>query len=742
MSKSKLLLFIVCICVLLMSLTCPANAQTATSAAEQLLTVIPDDVVGFIATSGGDELKPAFEKTILGRIWNDAGVKTFREAVKKELLTKAVRDMPQLNDEGVNLIESIIHQVTARPLVIGVAQKSTAPGSEAYGFAILDAGTRKAEMDASMAKLESFADQGDIGEIQVGSAKMHGPKNATGVPGYWGWVGNYFVFALNDGEGLAMKYLQNQGNRPVPDCLRDVPGSGDALILHINREKVFNVLRPIARIEGEQEFAAIEAVIKELGLDNVKSLTQRVGFDGPDIVGNCLLEMLQPRAGLFSNFKTINLSMFDMADPGAINATAINCDIGGIYDTAMNAAKTVIGDDFIEVEEGIAAVEAELNVKIRKGLLESLAGPMLFYAMPGGATMQSPQGGFVIIAELKDAKLWEDSLTALGKFAAEKSEGMVQVSSQVQDGRAVHTWAVMPLAMAQIMPTWTVIGDKVVIGSNPAMLTSAINQINSGTTSIRSTDGFRKVTSKLPDNLISFKYTDSKLQFTQLTTALQQFWPMATMFASNAGLKLPFVLPQLSHIAQDMGPSCQYSWFDAQGLRSHYRGAGIEPSLGAVAGGAVGAGILMPALARARQQGRNAVSMSNLKQLGLAVLMYAEEHDGKLPDSFEQAKQYYNDSKVLESPLKPKDFDGPSYIYIPGHKISDQSPPRHKTSDQSPATKIIIYENPAYLKDEVNVVFLDGHVEKMQKDRFLETLEATYKQLGREMPEIKFKGSQ
>jgi len=732
MSKVKMLLSIVCTCVLLINLTCPANAQSATSAAEQLLSRIPDNVVGFAATSGCDELKPAFDKTILGRILNDAGVKTFREAIKKELLAKAVQEMPQLNDEGVNLIENIIRQVTARPLVIGVAQKNTTYGSEAYGFAILDAGPRKAEMDALMAKLESFADEGDIGEIQVGSAKMHGPKNAIGVPGYWGWVGNYFVFALNDGEGLAMKYLQNQGGRPAPDCLRDIPGSGDVLILHINRQKVFDVLSPIVRTGGGDEaFTAIEALIRELGLSNVRSLTERVGFDGTDIVGNCLLEMSQSRTGLFANFKTINLTMFDMADAGTINATAVNCDIGGIYDTIMNTGRTVIGDDFKELEGGIAAVEAELNLKIRKGLLESLAGPMLFYTVPGGATIQSPQGGFVIIAELKDKKLWEESLEALGKFAAEKSEGMLQVSSQVQNGQTVHIWAVMPLAMVQIMPSWTIVGDRVVIGSNPTMLTSAMNQINSGTKSLRDTDGFRKVTAKLPDNLISFKYTDSKLQFTQLMTVLQQFWPMATMAASNAGLKLPFVLPQLSHIAQDMGPSCQSSWLDAQGLRSHYRGAGIEPSLGAAAGGAVGAGILMPALARARQQARQVVSMTNLKQLGLAVIMYADDHDGKLPDSFEQAKKYYSDSKVLESPLKPRDFAGPSYIYVSGHSMKSEYAAR----------QIVAYENPEYCQDTINTLFLDGHVERMQNDRFLETLDATYKQLGKEMPEIKFKGS-
>ncbi len=41
-------------------------------------------------------------------------------------------------------------------------------------------------------------------------------------------------------------------------------------------------------------------------------------------------------------------------------------------------------------------------------------------------------------------------------------------------------------------------------------------------------------------------------------------------------------------------------------------------------------GILMPALNRAREQGRRAACLSNLKQLQLAWLMYNDENDGKI----------------------------------------------------------------------------------------------------------------
>ncbi len=142
----------------------------------------------------------------------------------------------------------------------------------------------------------------------------------------------------------------------------------------------------------------------------------------------------------------------------------------------------------------------------------------------------------------------------------------------------------------------------------------------------------------------------------------------------------------------------------------------------------MGAGILMPALARARQQAKHVVSMSHMKQIALALIMYADDHDGTLPESFKQAQKYYGDSKILDSPLKPGDFDGPSYIYVKGHSLGVESA----------AKQIVVYENPEYLRDKITVLFLDGHVERMTRDRFVSAIEATYKQLGRETPEIKF----
>lgn len=722
--------FGICVLLLLVSLFCFVSASAAAvSSAEKLQVVLPDDVLGFVATSGSDELKPAFEKSILGRMWNDPGTRGFYRSVKQAILNKIKQEIGDPNDAKIiDAVESLVKVALKRPIVVGVTPKDIKDGDGVYGFAILDAGQAKGQIASAIAKIEAFADSNEIIDVKVGAYTMHGPKDKNEHPGYWGWVGNYFVLAVNDEQGLAIKHLQNEESnisRLTADYLSTVPASGDLLAVYIDRERIFNVLDAVARKQGEvEEFNQVKAVIKELGLDKVKTLVSRVGFSGSEMVVEEFTELSGPRTGLLANLKTLDISMFDMVHASAMNAVAWNCDIAGVYDTVINAIEVVEPN---QVQSEIAEFESEAKFNIRKGLLESIAGPMVCYTLPKGAMMEAPQGGGVLIAKLKDPSLFEKTMTAMETYAAANSDGMLQVSSQVKDGNTLHTWAVMPLAMMQVMPTWMVTDDKVVIASNMSVFNLAVKQIDSGTGAITSLEGYKKVTANLPENLLCLRYADSKLQFSQMMMSVQQFWPMVTMMASKEGVMLPFVLPSLSQIINEMEPSCSYCWFDSWGLRSRYRGTGVElaPS---VAGVSLGIGIMMPALARTRQLAQATVSASNLSAIGKACLIYANDYDDKYPPNLEELIEKSDLlPECLESPRKPKGFDGPSYIYIAGQTVLARP------------DNIIVYENPAFCRGQINVLFNDIHVEKMSKEDFMEKLEATYKRLSREMPEVKFK---
>jgi prepilin-type processing-associated H-X9-DG protein len=209
---------------------------------------------------------------------------------------------------------------------------------------------------------------------------------------------------------------------------------------------------------------------------------------------------------------------------------------------------------------------------------------------------------------------------------------------------------------------------------------------------------------------------------------LQQLWPMVMMISAQAGIKLPVMVPSLGHITGHIEPSCEYSYVRAEGVYSHYRGAGIEMSLRSVAGTAFGMGVLMPALARVRELAFRMTSGTNLSAIGKACRVYADDHEDKLPPDLETlVKEVDLPAKCLESKRRPAGFDEPSYVYVTG-----------QTLDMYPGN-IVAYEDPRYCLDGVNVLFLDSHVEFMKPASFRRELKATYERLGRDVPAIRFR---
>ncbi len=723
---------------LLLPVGCAKKDKPAAAPQEQtpplgLMTVAPDNVLAFVAGGGCDNLKGAFEKSILGRIWNDPEVQTFFNTATEQLLAKVNEEILDANEaQFPSIVLDFAKLAINRPIIAGAAMKESEDGPPVYGFAILDAGEKKPEIAAALDKLEALDKEGDIVEVEVGPFKMHAPADDRGVPGYWGWVDNYMVLAINDPNGLAIKYLQ-QPRAAAPDNIRQVPTVNDIFTLYVDCQKAADVAKTVAdRESASDRLAVIATVIEKLGFNSVANLTSAARFAGSDLLVTESIEMPEPRTGIFASLRPVNLKMFDMVDARAVRAGAVNCNIAAIYDTIMAAIEAGAPGVSAKIDKKITEIQSEMKVDIRKDVLGALAGPAVFYSIPGGVIMEAPGGGFVAIAEVKDGKLLDKALASLGEFASTEAEDAVRINSQPQDGgRTLHTCVIAPLAMMQVMPCWMVVDDHILIASNPVLHKLALARLTSPRSapkSIRTTEGFKKAAAGLPGDLVYISYTDSKVQFKQIMLALQGVWPMVNMFAAKADIRLPAMLPSLTGIIEDMGPSVQYSWFDDKGLHSIYRGSGVEVSAGSIAGVALGMGIAMPALARTRQIAYRLHAGTNLSGIGKACLIYANDYDGKLPANLEELIEKAELSpKSLESKSKPKDFDGLSFIYIPGQ------------TDNMDMRNIISYENPAFLSDGTNVLYMDGHTVWVKPDEFLRDLEATYKRLGKEMPEIKFK---
>ena len=118
----------------------------------------------------------------------------------------------------------------------------------------------------------------------------------------------------------------------------------------------------------------------------------------------------------------------------------------------------------------------------------------------------------------------------------------------------------------------------------------------------------------------------------------------------------------------------------------------VSQFLGSVA---PSAGMLLPALNNARNKARSVNCISNLKQLGLGILMYANDHEDLLPADLKAiVKQAYIQPAVLNN-----------LIYVgPYEKVKT-------TQIRRPSTYVVAICNRSEHNGILNVLFLDGHVE-------------------------------
>lgn len=142
--------------------------------------------------------------------------------------------------------------------------------------------------------------------------------------------------------------------------------------------------------------------------------------------------------------------------------------------------------------------------------------------------------------------------------------------------------------------------------------------------------------------------------------------------------------------------------------------------------------ILMPALAQARDQARAVASMSNVKQLCLATLLYCDDNEQRFPacDNWPDAlKPYYREPKILSSPYASD--AGRSYAMnagLNGRRISDISE-RGQTvllfearSGSTPAGgRELLPDRPRAPKGYI-IGFVDGHVERVPPERLDELI--------------------
>ncbi|MBE0541174.1 MAG: type II secretion system protein [Verrucomicrobia bacterium] len=116
---------------------------------------------------------------------------------------------------------------------------------------------------------------------------------------------------------------------------------------------------------------------------------------------------------------------------------------------------------------------------------------------------------------------------------------------------------------------------------------------------------------------------------------------------------------------------------------------------------AVLAGMMLPALAKAKSRAQRISSANNLKQIGLAARQFALDNDDRFPVSFEEMINELNTEKVTYDPQT-----GQRYIYLgSGQTVSSLSP-----------ESVLAYS--PIINNSCSVLFADGSVQTMSAAKF------------------------
>jgi prepilin-type processing-associated H-X9-DG protein len=128
---------------------------------------------------------------------------------------------------------------------------------------------------------------------------------------------------------------------------------------------------------------------------------------------------------------------------------------------------------------------------------------------------------------------------------------------------------------------------------------------------------------------------------------------------------------------------------------------GVITVLAVVAILAVLGAMLLPALAKAKQKAQRISSANNLKQIGLAVRLFSQDNNDRLPASFEEMKNELNTDKITYDPQS-----GQRYTYLGNGLYQGQLKPES-----------VLAFSPI-VDGACSVLFADGHVDNMSAAQF------------------------
>jgi len=245
-----------------------------------------------------------------------------------------------------------------------------------------------------------------------------------------------------------------------------------------------------ASIKEAADTSRFDAVVKELGAEQVQRFEIAAGFDGPAIRTAVRISGLSPASRLFAlygNHQPLDDAALRLIPKDVAAGSAAHIDVAALWDTIMRVIELAAGHDgYQQAQDAITTFETNTQVHVKTDLVDAAGDVIVFYSKPGPMPMAG--GELAMILALKDPQTFSRGIDRLLDYASKQlatnQSSRQAMSLSIQRSKVGDVNVSYLAGVPMLSPAFAVKGQHAFLAISPMALNAAIAQVDDPSSSL------------------------------------------------------------------------------------------------------------------------------------------------------------------------------------------------------------------------------------------------------------------